>query len=89
VYAINGNRPQIISFSGGLSAPVGSTTALTAHASSGLPITYTVLSGPAIIDQTGTNLVTNGTGTVTVEADQSGDNNFAAANSATANFTAY
>jgi hypothetical protein len=89
VYAINGNRGQTISFTGGLNAPAGSTIALTAHASSGLPMTYTVLSGPAIIDQTGTNLVTNGVGTITVEADQSGNNSFAAAPSATTNFTTY
>ncbi len=44
---------------------------LNATASSGLPVVYQVLSGPATI--TGNTLTITGTGSVTVEASQSGD----------------
>jgi uncharacterized repeat protein (TIGR02543 family) len=44
---------------------------LTATASSGLPVTFTVVSGPAMV--TGNTLSVIGPGTVTVQASQSGD----------------
>jgi autotransporter-associated beta strand protein len=44
---------------------------LTATALSGLPVSYRVVSGPAVL--TGTNLSFNGMGQVVVAADQSGD----------------
>ncbi|WP_296621061.1 MBG domain-containing protein [Marivirga sp.] len=47
--------------------------ALSASSDTGLPITFTVLSGPASIS--GNILTINGTGTVTVEASQDGDTN--------------
>jgi Repeat of unknown function (DUF5650)/MBG domain (YGX type)/Bacterial Ig domain len=55
--------------------------ALTATASSGLPVTLTILSGPASI--AGSDVIFNGTGIVTVRASQPGGNNFAAAPSVT------
>jgi len=89
-YNINGNRPQTITFMGGLSIPVGSTAALTAHASSGLPITYAVVSGNATIDASGSNLVVNGAGHIQVSASQPGDGlNFAPAPTVFAGFIAY
>jgi hypothetical protein len=50
---------------------------LTASASSGLPVTFTVISGPATVS--GSILTFSGTGTVTVEASQSGNNTYEAA----------
>jgi hypothetical protein len=50
---------------------------LTATASSGLPVTYTVLSGPATVS--GSALTLTGAGSVTVEADQSGNSQYLAA----------
>ena len=50
---------------------------LTATASSGLPVTYTVLSGPAWVS--GNILTIIGAGSVTVEADQSGNSQWQAA----------
>ncbi len=44
---------------------------LTATASSGLPVTYTVISGPATVN--GSTLTITGAGSVTVEANQAGD----------------
>lgn len=50
---------------------------LTATASSGLPITYTVISGPGTIS--GSTLTVTGTGTIVVEADQDGSADYSAA----------
>jgi hypothetical protein len=62
-------------------APVGfatgSSCALTATASSGLPITYTVVSGHGTLS--GNMLIATGPGTVVVRADQTGDGNYAPA----------
>ncbi len=60
--------------------PVG----LAATASSGLPVTFRVVSGPASLS--GTNLTLTGPGTVFVAADQSGNATYGAA-SVTNNFT--
>ena len=51
--------------------------ALTATASSGLPVTFSVLSGPGTISNS--TLTISGAGTVVVAADQSGNSNYAAA----------
>jgi hypothetical protein len=80
VLTVNGNRPQTIVFPGnGLSTTAGTTIALTAQATSGLPVTYTVQSGPGYIDATRTNLVLYAPGTVNVVASQAGNASFAAA----------
>ncbi len=55
---------------------VGETITLSATATSGLPVTFTV-SGPAKLK--GDRLTFTGTGTVTVTAEQSGDADYAAA----------
>ncbi|MFY0625047.1 MAG: T9SS type A sorting domain-containing protein [Reichenbachiella sp.] len=47
---------------------------LSATASSTLPVSFSVISGPATI--TGTNMSITGAGTVIVQADQNGDNDF-------------
>lgn len=50
---------------------------LTSTASSGLTVTYTVISGNAIV--TGGNVITTGAGNVTVQANQPGNANYSAA----------
>ncbi len=50
---------------------------VTASADSGLPITFTIESGPAVID--GDMVTITGTGPVTIDAAQPGDNNYEAA----------
>ncbi len=64
---------------------VGQTLALSATSSSGLPVTYAVISGDGTL--IGNNLVINSAGSVTVRAAQAGDATYAAA-SADATFTA-
>jgi len=56
----------------------GAQVTLGATASSGLAVVYSVISGPATVS--GNVLTTTGTGTVTVEANQSGSANYFAAN---------
>ena len=58
---------------------------LTATASSGLPVTYTVISGPAQVN--GNILTISGAGSVTVEADQSGNSQWLAAQPVDDTFT--
>jgi uncharacterized repeat protein (TIGR03803 family) len=59
---------------------------LNATSSSDLPVTFTVLSGPAAIDVTGTNLELMGTGVVLIEADQGGNATYSPAPSAFQSF---
>ena len=59
---------------------------LTAASSSGLPVSYTVVSGPATVS--GNTLTFTGTGTVVVRAAQSGDATFDSANAVTMTFVA-
>ncbi|MGV3587660.1 MAG: T9SS type A sorting domain-containing protein [Adhaeribacter sp.] len=58
---------------------------LVANASSGLPVSYRVVSGPASI--VGNILTLNGAGTVTVQAEQGGNTNYLAANAVPRSFT--
>jgi hypothetical protein len=59
----------------------GGSATLAATASSGLPVTYSVASGPCAI--TGTTLTATGAGDCMVNANQAGDSNFTAAATAT------
>jgi hypothetical protein len=59
--------------------------ALVATASSGLPVTFTVISGPATVSGNIVTLI--GTGSVTIQADQPGNNTFAAAPSVQQTFS--
>lgn len=75
---IDGPAPQAISltgltptYTGALDAPV----ALTATATSGLPVTLEIVSGPATLS--GNSISFTGTGTVLVRATQAGDANYA------------
>ncbi len=73
---VTGGAVQSIAFAGLPNFSVGSTALLTAQASSGLPVVYTV-SGPATIS--GSALTVTAAGTVTVTATQSGNSNYGAA----------
>jgi hypothetical protein len=59
---------------------------VTATASSGLPVSFTILSGPATISGN-TITLTGAVGTVVVQASQSGDGNFDPAPNVTQSFT--
>ena len=59
--------------------------ALTATASSGLAVSYTVTSGPATVS--GSTLTITGVGAVTVQATQTGNGNYAAATPVSVTFT--
>jgi uncharacterized protein (TIGR03437 family) len=58
---------------------------LSATASSGLPVAFSIVSGPATIASN--TLTITGTGTVTVQAAQAGNGNYAAATGVTQSFT--
>jgi hypothetical protein len=58
---------------------------LTATASSGLPVSYRILSGPATVS--GNTVTITGTGSVSIEASQVGNDNYAAAVAMVQNFT--
>ena len=60
---------------------------LNATASSGLPISYSVLSGPATVNNN--ILTTTASGNVTVEADQGGNGDYTAANAVQQTFTVF
>jgi concanavalin A-like lectin/glucanase superfamily protein len=59
--------------------------ALSAVASSGLPISFTITSGPATVS--GSTLTINGAGSVSVRADQAGNDSFNTAEPVTQSFT--
>jgi hypothetical protein len=69
---------QSITFPAIANQSAGANVTLTASATSGLPIVYSVISGPATVSSN--TLTTTGTGTVTVQANQSGSANYFAAN---------
>ncbi len=90
----------VLEYSGGSTGPAAqtitfdalpdvtySTTPITlsATASSGLTVTFSVVSGPATLS--GTSLTLTGTGTVTVRASQSGDSSYLAATDVDRSFT--
>ena len=79
-YTVNpaATTPQTITFPAPITPAYDATSVtLTATSTSGLPITYTVLSGPATV--TGSTLTYTGLGTVTLQATQAGNANFNAA----------
>ncbi len=65
----------------------GTPVALAATSTSGLPISYSVISGPGTIS--GTNLTTTGIGTIVVAANQAGNSNYTAAAQATKTVSVY
>jgi polygalacturonase len=82
---ITGGAPQSILFAPLPNFTHGGTYQLTARATSGLPVTYSV-TGPASIS--GSTLTVSGAGAVTVTADGPSNSNYAAATSQSRSFTA-
>lgn len=73
----NTKLTQTIDFPAVASVPVSESSSLIATASSGLPVNFTVVSGPGLI--TGNALVLNGPEPVVIEATQSGSSTYLAA----------
>jgi hypothetical protein len=67
----------------------GTPIVLSAVASSGLTITYSVISGPGAITNGGTTLTPSGVGTIVVAANQAGNTDYTAAIQVTKSFTVY
>jgi parallel beta-helix repeat protein len=77
---------QTITFPGIPSKTYGDAPfAISATASSGLPVTFTVISGPATI--AGNIITLTGSGTVTIQASQAGNTNYNPATAVTQGFT--
>ena len=77
---------QTITFAPISDQPYGAVVALSPTASSGLPVSLSVLSGPATL--AGNNLTVTGIGAVSVQASQSGNADYNAATNVTQNFNA-
>jgi len=84
---VTGGASHKIDFPPLPSLPNGAVVTLVAQASSGLPVTFAVTSGPATVS--GNTLTITGTGSITVTATQAGNSNFAAATSVSRTFTSY
>jgi hypothetical protein len=82
---VNGGAQQLIRFALLPNLASGGSYQLTASASSGLPVTYSV-SGPATVN--GSTLTVTGPGAVTVTASQAGNVDYAAATSVAQSITA-
>jgi hypothetical protein len=83
---ISGGAPQAIYFSPLPNFAAGGSYQLTAYATSGLPVSYSV-SGPATIS--GSTLSVTGAGAVTVTASVGANANYASATSVQQGFTAH
>lgn len=83
---VNGPAGQSIFFSRIPNLPVGLTMTLTARATSGLPVSYSIASGPATV--VGNKLTATAAGPVTVTATQAGNPDFAPAPAVSQTFTA-
>lgn len=78
-----GRHSQSISFQPPMNATAGQTLALNASASSGLPVTFRVVAGSALVSGSS---VTVQSGTVVIEADQPGDAAYEPASPVTQSF---
>ena len=83
-----GKSPQTIAFANPGSQLTTNTTPLTATASSGLPLTYAIASGPAVLGYTSntTYMTYTNSGSVIITAAQSGNSNYLAATTVTQTF---
>jgi len=84
---VNGNAAQSIMFPALYGYANGATVSLVAQATSGLPVTFAVTSGPASISNS--TLTVTGVGPITVTASQAGNGNFAAATPVAQSFTSH
>ena len=78
-----GRHSQTISFQAPMSAVAGQTLTLNASASSGLPVTFRVVAGSALVSG---STVTAQSGAVTIEASQPGDASYEPASPVTQSF---
>ena len=78
---------QTITFPNPGNQPVGTAVPLTATASSGLAVTYTIVSGSATLS--GSTLTVTAAGDVTIRADQLGNASYAPASPVTITFNGY
>jgi subtilase family serine protease len=86
--ALSGPIAQTISFPQPTAGSVGEQMTLTATASSGLPVTFSILSGPATLSGTNNATITyTAAGTVVIEAIQSGNGTYSAATPVTQSFS--
>lgn len=87
-FTISGGAPQSIIFAPLPNFASGGSYQLTARATSGLPVTYSIISGNATV--TGSTLTVTGTGLITVQASQSIDpsGDYAPATPVSRSFTA-
>jgi N-acetylneuraminic acid mutarotase/LysM repeat protein len=85
-FNVVGGAAQSILFPALANFTNGTSVSLVAVATSGLPVTFTVASGPASIS--GSTLTITGTGPVSITASQTGNANFAAATPVTQSFVA-
>ncbi len=86
--ALSGPIAQTISFPQPTAGSVGEQMTLTATASSGLPVTFSILSGPATLSGTNNTTITyTAAGTVVIEAIQSGNGTYSAATPVTQSFS--
>ncbi len=76
--------PQTINFPTPADLLLGQSTTLSATANSGLPVSFSVISGPATVS--GATLSTTGVGSVTVRASQGGNENYDTAPNADRSF---
>lgn len=91
ILTVQGGASESVIFGRLPNLPHGLTAPLFGRSTSGLPVTYTVTSGPATIvtnNSGGSSIQVTGTGPVTVVASQPGNATFAAATSVTRSFTA-
>ncbi len=81
-----GLSAQLISFDPIPQQACGTPLLLSASASSGLPVSYSIVQGAAFVVFSGSTLNFTGTGLVIIQASQSGDSTFAAATPVTRSF---
>jgi hypothetical protein len=83
--SIQSKQNQNISLDNPGDQPVGTTVTLSAAASSGLPVSFSLVSGPATL--VGDQLTITGVGPIVVQADQGGNNDWFPAPPVTATFS--
>jgi len=88
LFTVSGNAPQSIVFAALPNFIHGASYQLTARATSGLAVTYTVTAGNTSASVSGSTLTVTGTGLITIQASQAGNGNYAAATAVSKSFTA-
>ena len=81
-----GTRPQTITFADIGDQQLGQSVDLNASASSGLPVSFSIITGSSIASISGSTVSFSGTGPVTIQASQDGNSTYAAAASVSKSF---